>query len=257
MLRRKLHVTTSIAGALFGVVLLEGYSASPAHAQASRAADPSAVQHQIDPSYDPADFDKYVGYYSQSDPVAFAHAFRYGDRYYLQLNLERPVEIFPENATDFTATAVTAEIRFVISADGRVGEMILNQNRQLQHWSVASKAVYDEFETTLKNRIRGDQPSPGSEAAIRRQIAEWEKTGHALYAEMTRMQAESQYEQAPLLEDLFKQMGPLESLRFVKVLSPSGHDDYIAIFAHGKLETIIGPLTSDGKITLLEFRALP
>jgi hypothetical protein len=256
MLRRELRAITSIA-ALFGVVLLEGLSASLAHAQATRAAASSAVQHHIDLSYDPADFDKYVGYYIQSDPVAFAHVFRYGDHYYLQLNVARPEEIFPESATEFSATAVSAEITFVISADGQVSEMILHQNGGLNRWATAPKAAYDAFETTLKERIRDNQPSPGTEAAIRLQIAEWAKTGHALYAEMTPLLAASEDEQSPLLEAMFKQLGPLESLRFVKVLPPNGHDDYIATFAHGKLETIIGPLTSDGRITLLEFRALP
>jgi hypothetical protein len=52
-------------------------------------------------------------------------------------------------------------------------------------------------------------------------------------------------------------MGALQSLRFVKVWPPNGHDEYLATFAHGQLAVVTAPLTPDGKITVLELRPIP
>ena len=49
-----------------------------------------------------------------------------------------------------------------------------------------------------------------------------------------------------------KTWGAFQSLRFLKVM-PAGRDEYLATFAHARVEVTIAPLSPDGKTGGLYF----
>ncbi|HXR91287.1 MAG TPA: hypothetical protein VN750_13530 [Steroidobacteraceae bacterium] len=130
---------------------------------------------------------------------------------------------------------------------------MLHQNGYLRSWPRSSKSAHDAFEAKLQQRIKQNRPSPGTEAAIRRQIQSLERTGHQLYAEMTPEVAAAALAQDPKHTAMWKRLGALHSLRFDNVL-PNGSNDYLATFAHGQLVIVIAPLAPDGKISGLLYR---
>lgn len=260
------QVAISIAGILVGMVLFGGLSIPVARAQASGSAASAPAERakllaeqerpQKEVPLNPKKFDKFVGYYRLSSPVVFAHMYRSEDHFYTQLTDQPPVEVFPESPTEFFATVVAAQWSFVIGSNGQVTEAILHQSGYLRPWLRSSKSANDAFEAERRQRINENKPSPGTEEAIRRQIEEIERTGHALYTEMDAPLAAAAHEQEKQMEGRFKKRGALESLRFSRVL-PNGDDDYVATFAHAQVEVIITPLSPDGRIGGLLFRDIP
>ena len=110
----------------------------------------------------------------------------------------------------------------------------------------AAKAIED----ALMARIRANTPSPGTEAALRNQIAAVEK-GALDTAAMSPPLGALVRSQAPAATQTFAQLGKLKSLIF-KFVGPDGFDMYEAVFEHGKLDWMIWPL-ADGKIKGLRY----
>ena len=101
-------------------------------------------------------------------------------------------------------------------------------------------------------RIKAKTPSPGTEAAVRKQI-ESLLQGRMDYADMTPQLADVSRSQAENILKLAPQWGPLKSLTLDSI-TPQGVDLYDAEFTHASQQWGIGPLTPDGKISMLFFR---
>ena len=260
-----LRMSAALIGALCASAALAASAMPEARAQAPVAPPAMAAQRarllaeqtrpQREVPFNPADFDRYAGFY-QLSPTTFFHVFRRGDHYFAQLTGQPPVEWYPESRTEFFATVVAAQISFLLGPHGEVTALVLHQNGFQQMARRVAPQVAARAAATLRQRIRQQRPSPGTAAAVRRQIDSFERTGRARYAQMRSPLATAAREQAANAAALFKAMGPLRSLRFYKVL-PSGVDDYLATFAHGKLEILIAPLGPDGKISTLFFHPVP
>lgn len=249
-----------LVGALGAVFSLGGWVVPDARAQvpdaaqrARRLAEQTRPQREV--PFNPADFDRYEGFYELS-PVAFFHVFRRGTHYFAQLTGQPAVEWYPESRTEFFATVVAVQISFLVGSHGEVTALVLQQNGLEQTARRVSPPLAARAAANLRRRIRQQRASPGTAAAIRRQIDCYERTGRALYVQMRSPLAVAAREQAAKSAALFKAMGAFRSLRFDKVL-PSGVDDYLATFAHGKLEILIAPLGRDGKISTLFFHPVP
>ena len=262
---KKTAVSMALAGALSASILFAAPAVPFAHAQASNAMSPTPAEHarllaeqtrpQKEVPFNPADFDKYVGYY-QLETAVFFHVFRRGDRYFAQLTGQPAVEQYPESPTEFFATVVPAQISFVSNSAGKISGLVLHQNGNLMPAQRVAKSVALAAEAALQMRIAQNIASPGSAAAIRSQIESYERTGHARYSRMSSALAAAARQQTAQSAALFKQLGAFESLRFFKVM-PNGADDYLATFAHGRLEIIIVPLSSDGKVTGIFYHPIP
>lgn len=226
---------------------------SAAALRARRLAEQTRPHHEV--PFNPADFDKFVGYY-QLAPMAFFHVFRRGDHYFAQLTGQPPVREYPESATKFFATVVAAQISFVTDARGRVTGLVLHQNGYRSAAHRVSRQTAARAAAQLQRRIQHNVPAPGTAAAVRAQILSFEQTGHALYAQMTAGLAAAARAQAGKAGPLFRSLGALQSLHHYKVLG-NGADDYLATFAHGRLEVIIAPLTAGGKVQGLFFHPVP
>jgi hypothetical protein len=204
--------------------------------------------------FDPKDFDKYVGYY-QLGTTVFFHIFRTDDHYFAQLTGQQPVEEFPESPNEFFDTVVAAQISFVSDAKGQVTGLVLHQNGSRRPAEKVSEAVATKAAAELQQRISGNTPSPGTEAALRHQIDTLE-LGEPDYSVMGPELAEATRQQLLQIKDLFNKMGDLKSLMFSKVL-PNSADRYIATFARGQLECTVTPLSPDGKVTGDFYHLLP
>ena len=228
-----------------------GESAAARHARL--LAEQTRPQKEI--AFKPADFDRFVGYY-QLTPAQFFHVFRRGDHYFAQLTGQPPVREYPESPTQFFATIVPAQISFLSNARGAVTALVLHQNGELHPARRVSRRLALQAQAALAKRIRNNVASPGSAAAVRAQIESFERTGHALYSQMTPGLAAAARRQAARDPGLFESLGALRSLRHYKVL-PNGVDDYLATFAHGRLEVFIAPLTPGGKVGGLFLHPVP
>jgi beta-lactamase regulating signal transducer with metallopeptidase domain len=92
-------------------------------------------------------------------------------------------------------------------------------------------------------------PSPGTEAALRRQIAGWQKR-QPVFAELTPDLAARTRQTQAATQKQFDGWGPLKSLSFKGI--EYGYDFYLAEFQHGSTLLMVSPLLH-GKIGWLEF----
>ena len=107
------------------------FVAPPAFAQADLNPSPTlnaerrseqALPRNVVP-FDPAHFDKYVGYY-QLGPSTIFTVIRDGDHFFARLTGQINVEFFPESETKFFATVVHAQISFNTDGQGQVAELV-------------------------------------------------------------------------------------------------------------------------------------
>jgi CubicO group peptidase (beta-lactamase class C family) len=89
----------------------------------------AATASDFDPStYDPEDFDEFVGRYALDAAPDFILTFsRDGDTFYTQATGQQQLEIVPTSETTFTLLAVEASVEFHRNDDGEVDSLTLNQ----------------------------------------------------------------------------------------------------------------------------------
>ena len=196
--------------------------------------------------FDPKNFDKFVGEY-QLGPTAIFWITRDGDHFLARLTGQTELEIFPESQTKFFYNEVHAQLSFDSDTGGHVTGLVLHQNGMEQHAPRISAEAAKAGEDALLARIRGNKPSPGTEAAIRRQIDSMEKTGEFDYAAMTPQLAAVARSQAAVGGPLFARLGAFHSLTF-KNVNQGGGDVYDVTFERGHMTWSMAPLTADGKI---------
>lgn len=241
---------TLIAPLAFGLLSIQAASAAGHHGndlspQAIAARRYEQTKPRTAVSYNPKHFDRYVGYY-QLGPEMFFHVWRNGSHYMTQLTGQPSLELYPDRAGEFFSKIVPAQITFNQNADGTVTGLVLHQNGLLQHAKRVSAATAQKGEAALMARIKRHTPSPGTEAAVRHQIAAMIK-GQADYSAMAPALAIAARQQAPLVSQMFAKLGSFKSLRF-KGVSQEGFDVYEATFAQGRLDFQIAPLGPHGKI---------
>lgn len=256
------------APVLYGLISVPAVGAAAAAPTSTPPAPPAAsaaemahrkyeqTRPQKEVPFNPADFDKYAGYYRFDGADTFARTYRKGDHYYLQLTGQPSVEIFPESPTKFFATIVAAQMSFTTGRDGRVTGMVVHQNGQLVPFHRVSKAGYDAASAALAKRVKDNTPSPGTRALVLTYIEDLEQGRPQHYDTMSPQLAAAAREQAPKARALIRKQGAFESLAFSQV-APNGLNVYIATFSHGRLLWVISPLSKDGKVTTLFFRPFP
>jgi len=255
--------------------LLCGLIASLAAAGPSAASTPAATpataasgnQAEIDRSryeesrpqkeipFDPADFDKFVGYYRLGDSDNFAHVYRTGNHYFLQLTAQPAAEFFPESPTEFFMTTVAAQVSFEVGPDGRATGMVIHQNGMPHPLHRVSEAEFQAGSAALAKRVKANTPSPGTRSMVIAYIRDLEH-GSQDYDTMTPELAAVARPQLAKSVAVMRKEGTFRSLAFVRVL-PNGADAYIATFTGGELLWVIMPLTKEGKVSGVFFRPYP
>jgi hypothetical protein len=204
--------------------------------------------------FNPAHFNRFVGYYQLAPTMVFTIS-RNGTHFFARLTGQVDIEEFPESETKFFSTQVPAQISFNSDPQGRVTEMVLHQGGLEQHSPRISESAAKGIEAALKERIRANKPSPGTEAALRHQIESME-TGHRDYGALTPNFASAIRESEPMILASLSSMGALKSITFRSV-TVSGMDNYRVEFERGSSEWRIMPLTTDGKICVMGWQRLP
>jgi hypothetical protein len=245
--------------ALLVVPLLGMVSTPAAEAQGASSDSPMTPQQIQQNRYEqarprtaipfkPADFDKFVGYYFLPGTYTVIHISRQDDHFLLQPNLApAAVDIYPDSPTEFFLKVAPAQVSFNLAQGGQVSGLVMHESGLLEPLERVSERRAQEVQAELQERIKQDKPSPGAEAAAR-ELIQAQEAGQMDYQKMAPNLAALARLQQPLMQRLFQTLGPLKSLEFRRV-APSGLDVYDATFAQGDMQVVIGPLTSDGKVS--------
>ena len=201
---------------------------------------------------DPASFDKFTGYYRMTPNVIFVIS-RSGNRYFEGSIGQTPVEMYPESAGKFFLKGLTlpAQFSFTVDAEGRATEMVLHQAGQEQHAVRVDDAIGKAAEAELAHRIAGNVPSPGTEAALRRQI-EGLMSGTPDYGIMVPTLAAGTRQMLGDLHSKVANWGAVKSVAFTGV-GKDGMDRYLVTCENARSRWSIGPLTKDDKIGSIGF----
>jgi YVTN family beta-propeller protein len=116
----------------------------------------------------------------------------------------------------------------------------------------ADAAMQAKLQADIDARIKAGTSSPGTEAALRHQIAALQ-AGQPDYDTMVPALAAAARQQNASIAGLFTKWGALQSVTF-KSVNRLGSDVFEVTFEHAKTEWIIAPLTADGKIATMGFR---
>lgn len=199
---------------------------------------------------DPQILDNYVGYYQLNDFSVFTVT-RTGDNLFVQLTGQQVLQVYPESSKKFFYKAVRAQISFITDPQGRATALVLHQNGLERLAQRVDEAQARGAQARLAQKLKDGAPSPGSEAALRRQIEAFQQ-GQPAYGEMTDDLAAVTRPQIPTIERRFAQLGPLQSISF-RGVGLQGWDVYEAKFANG-LSICRIFLAADGKISGLLFQ---
>jgi hypothetical protein len=197
-------------------------------------------------SFDPKQFDKYVGIY-QLEQYQFIALTREGEHFFgAPVGQEdQKLELYPESPIKFFSKAMSRQISFAPDAKGKVSGLVMHvkgfEIPSPKVGEAAAKAAAAELVARIKNKTR----SPGTEEALRRYIATFQN-GQPNYDALIPIEQLQAYEQAPAYAATLQKLGALTSLTFVAVM-PNGFDKYLGVFEHGRAEMTVEPLSPDGK----------
>jgi beta-lactamase regulating signal transducer with metallopeptidase domain len=205
-------------------------------------------------AFDPAGFDKFVGYY-RMDPATVFSVTRSGNRYLVGAIGQTPDRVYPESASKFFLKGFNppAQYSFTI-AGGRVSEMVLHQSGEEQQAPRIADADGKAAEAALAQRIASNKPSPGTEAALLRQI-DGLMSGRPDYGLMAPNLAAGTRQMLGALHAKVASFGPVTSIEFVGV-AKDGMDVYEVACRNKRSKWEIGPLTLDGRISSIFFEEI-
>jgi beta-lactamase regulating signal transducer with metallopeptidase domain len=242
-------VTAIAAPVLFGLASSSAAPSSPQLVQ-ERLAEQRKPRNEI--KFDPAQFDKFVGYYriSATDILVVS---RRGNHYLIGTIGQKPDEVYPESAQKFFLKGLNlpAQFSFTSDASGRVTELVLHQSGEEQHAPRVADAEGKAAEAALAKRIADNQPSPGTAQALRRQI-DGLMSGHPDYDTMVPNLAAGTRQMLAGLHAKVAAWGPVMSIKFTGV-GKDGLDNYDVTCRNKRSTWEIGPLTPDRKISTIFF----
>lgn len=197
-------------------------SAGGAARGSSAARSDSSEPHEI--RLDPVILDRYVGFYHLAEQGVMTIS-REDGRLTSRLTGQPGVPLFAESRTKFFARIVNAQISFVTDAVGVAQSLILHQNGLDIPMPRIDANEARRIEELVAERLTSGQPSPGTEAALRRLI-EGLRSGQPHYDEMTEVVAEATRQQMPTLQSEISDAGPAGLVEFVGV-GNGGVDVYL------------------------------
>jgi hypothetical protein len=250
----------AVAATVIAAPVLIGLASSSTAAKAEATSSTLLVRERLaeqrrprkEVAFDPAQFDKFVGYY-RMDPANVFVVARRANHYLVGVIGETPDEIYPESANKFflKGLSLPAQFSFAVDTAGRVAEMVLHQSGEEQHALRISDAEGKAAEAALAQRIANNRPSPGTEDALRRQI-DGLMSGQPDYGAMSPQIAAGTRQMLRELHAKIAAWGPVRSVKFLGV-GKDGMDLYEVTCSRNRSKWEIGPLTPDGKISSIFF----
>ena len=205
--KRKLLVAVLLGSMSITLVTLAAQVSPPVMNDASNEHTQVPVSAEI--------LDRYVGTYKYTDTSVMTIR-REGDHLATLLTGQGWVEEFPMSSTKFFMKVVKATQTFVVDDQGRVTALIHHQNDRDTTMPRIDPAEAERIEATIAAKVKSQIATPGSEAALRRNI-EGLQSGNPVYSEMGPDLKEATREQLPRLKEDMNRLGPVESVRFVGV----------------------------------------
>jgi len=196
---------------------------------------------------------RYVGIYAMSPTVNMTITLVDG-QLVSQMTGQGKVGLSPESDTTFTPQGINAGIDFPKDEKGPASQLILHQNgrdvtmKRLD--DAAAKKVADAA-AAFDKRYKDQTPAPGSEAAVRRMIAELQ-AGTPNYDLMSPGLADATRHQLTGIQSMLNGMGPLQSVIF-KGVGPGGADIYQVNFEKASIDYRVW-LSADGKVDSANMR---
>jgi CubicO group peptidase (beta-lactamase class C family) len=219
--------------------------------------DPPADRKEI--TLDAKILDRYVATY-QLDRYLLLNISRDGQRIYTELTGQPKFEIFPESERKFFLKVVDAQLLFDVDEQGTATRVTLQQNgndtgaKRLSEAEAKQAAqAIEAHKDDVAKRFKAQTQSPGTEAAVRRSVAELQ-AGEPKYELMSDSFASLARKAWPQLKAVMAQFGALQSVTF-KGVGQGGADIYEVQFEHAKTEWRI-MLDPEGKTMSLNFRPL-
>src|SRR5579864_7326236 len=205
---------------------------------------------------DPTVLARYVGVY-QMAPGGNMLITLDGSQLNSQLTGQGVVPLFPESETMFFPKVVNAQIEFPVTGpQQKASQLTLHQNGRdmvgTRLDDAEAKKIADTAATRAK-RFKDQTQSPGTEAALRRDIEEL-RLGEPKYELMSTQLANVTRQQLPQLKTTINQLGAVQAVTF-KGVGPAGADIYEVKFEHGSTEWRL-MLDADGKVETVGFRPL-
>ncbi|MBV9989934.1 MAG: hypothetical protein JOZ72_01460 [Alphaproteobacteria bacterium] len=251
---KKCLLAAAAATAIAAPVLIGLASSSAAALSPQRVQERLGEQRRprTEIAFDPAGFDKFVGYY-RLDPATVFAVTRRGNRYLVGVIGQTPDRVYPESAVKFflKGLSLPAQYSFTLDAAGRVTEMVLHQSGEEQQAPRIADTQGKAAEAALAQRIAGNRPSPGTTQALRRQI-DGLMSGRPDYGIMSPNLAAGTRQMLGALHAKVAGWGPVTSIAFLGV-AKDGMDVFEVTCRHKRSKWNIGPLTPEGKITSIFF----
>ena len=200
---------------------------------------------------DKAVYADYAGAYELGEEGTYYFVVSRDGKLFTRVIGQQDIEIFPESETAFFMKVLPVQVTFIRDPNGTVNSLVHHQGGAEVKATRVDASVAAKAEVDLEQRKQKKIPQPGSEAALRRVIAEHQR-GEPDYDAMTPMLAALAREQRDLVVNGLKAVGALKSLSF-RGVGVSGADVYDAVFENDQMEWGI-MIGRDGKISTLYFR---
>lgn len=190
------------------------------------------------------ELEQFTGYYKFSDTAVMTIS-RTGDQLLSQLTGQQAIEIYPESATKFFVKVVDAQLSFIVNEHGLVTALVLHQNGANMNAPRIEAFEAEKINSTLAGKIKSQQPTPGSEDALRKLIATLGSESPD-YSIMSELMAKATKEQWFGLHSGAKALGAIQSIRFDGV-ADDGWDLYEVKHQNGRSDWRIA-ISDDGII---------
>lgn len=165
-----------------------------------------------------------------------------------------PLQLYGQSALRYFSKTEDLQVAFEQDAQQRITGLEMKRPALTLRAARIDEAEARQYAELLAKRVREQLPSPGTEAALRRSIAEV-AAGNPDYDQMGPGFAAAVREQLPRVQQIFKELGAVETVKF-KSVDPMGADQYHVTFEHGAAEFTIR-LGPDGKIVMAAFQPSP
>lgn len=191
-----------------------------------------------------SELEKFTGYYKLSDTAVMTIS-RTGNQLVSQLTGQQGIEIYPESATKFFVKVVDAQLSFTTNEQGLVTALVLHQHGANMNAPRIEAFEAEKINSALANKVKNQQPTPGSEEALRKLIATLGSDSPD-YSIMNEGMAKATKEQWFMLHSGAKALGAVQTVKFDGV-SDEGWDLYEVKHQNGRSDWRIA-ISEDGII---------
>lgn len=157
-----------LSAIVFGLASVALVAAAAQVSPPNAISEASGTQKEI--SLSASELEQFTGYYKLSETAVMTIS-RNGNQLLSQLTGQQAIEIYPESATKFFVKVVNAQLSFILGEQGEVTALVLHQNGANMNAPRIDAAEAEKINGALAEKVKNQQPTPGTEEALRKLIA--------------------------------------------------------------------------------------